>query len=323
MVGLGGLGVVTKMTLDILPTFAVQQEVYENLPLAQLEAHFEDIVSSAYSVSLFTDWRHGRVNQVWLKRRVADGAALAPAPTFFGATLAAQQRHPIDSLSGDPCTPQMGIPGPWNERLPHFRMDETPSSGEELQTEYFVPRQHAVAAMRAVTELHEQIAPLLMISEVRTDRRRHAVDEPVLPAGLRRHPLYLETELAGGPAAAPADRSAARAIQCPPALGQALYHTAGASAIALRQAARLSTAAALLRSTGQVPQRVPGYVHLLILGFARRRGLGRQSLPKIFLFLLVVAGFAGNHQQKYRVPGGLQALQTSLCENQTNLSIFL
>jgi xylitol oxidase len=168
VVGLGGLGIVTKMTLDILPTFAVQQEVYENLPVAQLDAHFEDIVSSAYSVSLFTDWGQGRVNQVWLKRHAADNAASALAPTFFEARLAAQQRHPIDSMSGDPCTPQMGVPGPWNERLPHFRIDETPSNGEELQTEYFVPRQHAVAAIRAVTELHEQIAPLLMISEIRT-----------------------------------------------------------------------------------------------------------------------------------------------------------
>jgi xylitol oxidase len=168
VVGLGGLGVITKMTLDIRPTFAVQQEVYENLPVAQLDEHFEDIVSSAYSVSLFTDWGKGRVNQVWLKRHVANNTALELAPTFFEATLAAKQRHPIDSLSGDPCTPQMGAPGPWHERLPHFRMDETPSNGEELQTEYFVPRQHAVAAFRAIAELHEQIAALLMISEVRT-----------------------------------------------------------------------------------------------------------------------------------------------------------
>jgi xylitol oxidase len=168
VVGLGGLGIVTKMTLDIMPTFAVQQEVYETLPLAQLDANFEDIMSNAYSVSLFTDWGQERVNQVWLKRRLEGNTALALAPTFFEATLAARQRHPIDSLPGDPCTPQMGDPGPWNERLPHFRIDQTPSSGEELQSEYFVPRQNAVAALRAITGLHTQIAPFLMISEVRT-----------------------------------------------------------------------------------------------------------------------------------------------------------
>jgi len=168
VVGLGGLGVVTKLTLGIVPTSAVQQEVYEDLPVAQLEDHFDDIVSSAYSVSLFTDWQNERVNQVWLKRHVADGAALAVAPLFFEAKLAPSDRHPIVSLSAEPCTAQMGIPGPWHERLPHFRIEETPSSGEELQTEYFVPRQHAVAALRAVTRLREHIAPLLMISEVRT-----------------------------------------------------------------------------------------------------------------------------------------------------------
>ena len=168
VVGLGGLGVVTKLTLDIVPTFAMQQEVYENLPLAQLEEHFDEIVSSAYSVSLFTDWQDDRVNQVWLKRRLRDETALAVAPKFFEATLAPSERHPIASLPAEPCTAQMGIPGAWYERLPHFRIDDMPSSGEELQSEYFVPRQHAVAALRAVDRLREQIAPLLQISEVRT-----------------------------------------------------------------------------------------------------------------------------------------------------------
>jgi xylitol oxidase len=168
VVGLGGLGVVTALTLDIVPTFAVQQEVYEKLPLAQLEDHFDDIVSSAYSVSLFTDWQADRVNQVWLKRRLTDEAALAVAPKFFEATLASSERHPIASLPAEPCTAQMGIPGAWHERLPHFRIDHMPSSGEELQAEYFVPRQHAVAAVRAVDRLRAQIAPLLQISEIRT-----------------------------------------------------------------------------------------------------------------------------------------------------------
>jgi alditol oxidase len=168
VVGLGGLGVVTKLTLDIVPTFAMQQEVYENLPLARLEEHFDTIMSSAYSVSLFTDWQDGRVNQVWLKLQLADGAAQAVGAGFYGATPAPADRHPIASLPAEPCTEQMGIRGPWHERLPHFRMDHTPSSGEELQTEYFVPRQHAVAALRAVDRLGGQVAPHLLISEVRT-----------------------------------------------------------------------------------------------------------------------------------------------------------
>lgn len=168
VVGLGALGVVTSMTLAIEPAYTVQQEVYVDLPVDQLEANFEAIESHAYSVSLFTSWQAGRVNEIWLKRRLPDGAALPMAPEFFGATLAANALHPIAALSAASCTIQEGIPGPWHERLPHFRMEFTPSNGDELQTEYFVPRQHALAAMRAIADMREQLAPVLMISEIRT-----------------------------------------------------------------------------------------------------------------------------------------------------------
>jgi alditol oxidase len=168
VVGLGGLGIVTKLTLDILPTFEVRQDVYENLPLAHIDNHFEEIVSSGYSVSLFTDWQSESFSQVWRKTHMTGDTVFAPEPTWFEATLATRPFHPIVSLSAENCTEQLGVCGPWHERLPHFRMDYTPSSGEELQSEYFVPRQHAVAALRAIYELRDQVAPLLQISEVRT-----------------------------------------------------------------------------------------------------------------------------------------------------------
>lgn len=167
VVGLGALGVVTKLTLDLVPAFVMRQDVYENLPLAQLEAHFDEIISRGYSVSLFTNWRDARINQIWVKRTVMDESSFAAEPELFGATLATGPRHPITGISAVNCTEQMGIPGPWYERLPHFRMDFTPSSGEELQTEYFVPRQHALAAFRAIDSIGDHVAPLLQISEVR------------------------------------------------------------------------------------------------------------------------------------------------------------
>ena len=167
-VGLGALGIVTKLTLDILPTFDMRQDLYQNLPLSQLENHFDELTSSAYSVSLFTDWRSASFNQVWMKRLVSKDDSFEPEPDLFGATLATRPLHPIEALSAENCTEQMGIRGPWHERLPHFRMDFTPSSGEELQSEYFIPRQHAFAAFRAVDQISELIAPLLQISEVRT-----------------------------------------------------------------------------------------------------------------------------------------------------------
>lgn len=168
IVGLGGLGVVTQLTLDLIPTFSMRQDVYENLPFSELEAHFDAIASHAYSVSLFTDWRGDRINQVWVKHRVSDDTTDEPERTFFGATPARTDLHPLPSLDAATCTPQMGVVGPWYERLPHFRMEFTPNIGEELQSEYFVPRSHAVAALRALNSIRPQIAPLLQMSEVRT-----------------------------------------------------------------------------------------------------------------------------------------------------------
>jgi xylitol oxidase len=133
-----------------------------------MEANFDAITASAYSVSFFTSWENQRVNQVWLKRRLPDHNALALEPAFFGAQLVPTQTHPVRALSADSCTEQMGTVGAWNDRLPHFRIDHTPASGDELQTEYFVARHHAIAAMRAITDLQPQMREFLWISEVRT-----------------------------------------------------------------------------------------------------------------------------------------------------------
>ena len=116
--------------------------------MAQVREHFEDIVSAGYSVSLFTDWQQGRINEVWVKRRVEKGATPTASQDFYGARPATANVHPIVELSAENCTEQMGVAGPWYERLPHFRMGFTPSSGKELQSEYFVPRRNAVEAIR-------------------------------------------------------------------------------------------------------------------------------------------------------------------------------
>ena len=167
VVGLGALGVITKITLDIQPTFQMQQYVYENLPLSELKNNFDAIESSAYSVSLFTDWQKQRINEVWLKCRTDQKPTFEALPEFFGAKKVTRNVHPIIELSAENCTEQMGVPGPWYERLPHFRMGFTPSAGKELQSEYFVPRHNAVEAISAVERLHEQISPHLLITEIR------------------------------------------------------------------------------------------------------------------------------------------------------------
>ncbi len=168
VVALGALGVVTRLTLDVVPAYQVRQYVYENLPGDALAEHFAEIVASAYSVSLFTDWCGPRINQVWLKRRVDERESEPPPRRWLGATLADGPRHPRAGLSAASCTEQMGVPGPWHERLPLSRFEFSPSRGAELQAEYLLPRRHAVAALAAVDRIRDRIAPVLQISEIRT-----------------------------------------------------------------------------------------------------------------------------------------------------------
>ena len=168
VVGLGALGVITQVTLDIQPSYRMRQYVYEDLPLSELKDHFDAIQSSGYSVSLFTDWQKQRFNELWIKSRLEPGQEFHATPEFFGARLANRNLHPIAALSAENCTEQMGVPGPWYERLPHFRMGFTPSAGKELQSEYFVPRQHAMEAILAIERLRDQVSPSLLISEIRT-----------------------------------------------------------------------------------------------------------------------------------------------------------
>lgn len=167
VVHLGALGVVTQVRLDVEPTFQVCQNVYENLPLEELEASFDRILEGGYSVSLFTNWQKKTFSEVWVKYRLTNNNR--PAPTeYFGAKAATRNLHPIVELSAENCTPQMGVPGPWFERLPHFKMGFTPSTGKELQSEYFVPYRQGMEALLAVERLRDRITPHLFISEIRT-----------------------------------------------------------------------------------------------------------------------------------------------------------
>ena len=169
VVGLGAIGAITRVTLDIEPAWSMRQYVYENLPLDQMASRFDKIQSAGYSVSLFTDWQSRSINELWIKTRSGDGRKPFPAPVeFFGAALATRKLHPIADCSAENCTEQMGVEGPWYDRLPHFRMGFTPSAGKELQTEYLVPRRNAVDAILAVERMRENIAPHLLITEIRT-----------------------------------------------------------------------------------------------------------------------------------------------------------
>jgi xylitol oxidase len=166
VVGLGAPGAVTRITLDVEPAYEVRQRVFEGLSWEALFEHFDEITSCGYSVSVFTRWAEA-IDQVWVKSRVTEEPEEVEGD-LFGAVAAAGDRHPIVGLDATPCTPQLGRPGLWSDRLPHFRMGYTPSSGEELQSEYVFPRRYAVEAIEAVGTLSERIRPILQVSEIRT-----------------------------------------------------------------------------------------------------------------------------------------------------------
>jgi xylitol oxidase len=187
VVGLGALGIVIRVTLDLLPTFQVAQTVYQNLSFSELEHNFDAIFGAGYSVSLFTDWQHHQATQVWIKRRLAPGENHNSSPDFYNAKRATENLHPITGHHAESCTEQMGVPGPWYERLPHFKMNFTPSSGRELQTEYFVPREHGYEAILAVEKLRDQITPHLFVTELRTI----AADDLWMSTAFRRDSLAI------------------------------------------------------------------------------------------------------------------------------------
>ncbi|MDH2426550.1 FAD-binding protein [Sphaerisporangium sp. TRM90804] len=169
VVGLGALGVVTALTLDLVPAFETRQRVYEGLPLEALDEHFAELTAAAYSVCLFTDWRAPRFTQVWINERTDEAETTVVKEPWFTAEPATVELHPVSGFSAASCTPQLGLPGRWFERLPHFRPDFEPSSaGDELHSEYMVPAGEAVNALRSLDRIRALIQPVLQICEVRT-----------------------------------------------------------------------------------------------------------------------------------------------------------
>ena len=164
VVSLGALGLVTRVSLDVVPAFVLRQYVFEQLPWSTVETDLDAILEGAYSVSLFTMWEEAAIGQVWVKT----AEQLSPGSSYFGAAPATQPRHPVLGGHWQNCTEQLGVPGPSGERLPHFRLGFTPSNGEELQSEYVVARRHGADAIRELRRLAGAVSPFLLTSEIRT-----------------------------------------------------------------------------------------------------------------------------------------------------------
>jgi xylitol oxidase len=168
-VSLGAVGAVTRLTLEVEPTYQVRQRVFEGLAWDALFEHFDEVTGAGYSVSVFTKW--GRTaDMVWVKSRAND-APEVERHELFGAVPATVERHPVLGLDPVNCTPQLGLAGPWFDRLPHFLMGFTPSTGAEIQSEYVVPRRHGIATIEALLALGGRMRPVLQTAEIRTIAR--------------------------------------------------------------------------------------------------------------------------------------------------------
>ena len=161
VVHLGALGVAVRLVLDLVPRYTVRQSVYDGLAWSDVLERLDEVTGAAYSVSLFTEWTGDTFGMAWLK------SVDEPPEELLGRRPLSED---IGLAGGSPSatTVQRGIPGPWFERLPHFRLDFTPSNGDELQSEYFVPRERGAEALEAVRSMAEDVSRVLLISEIRT-----------------------------------------------------------------------------------------------------------------------------------------------------------
>jgi xylitol oxidase len=222
-VGLGAFGVITRLVLDVQPTYLVRQDVYRDAPWDTVLEALDEVMASAYSVSLIGDLGSPRIRELWQKTRVEsveeDHDPPPPVPeSLHGGTWYDDAEEP----PGHSLNVRGGVPGPWSERLPHFRLDAPPSAGgDELQTEYFVDRRYAVDAIRILRSLGDRISPHLHAAELRT-AAADDLAQPRLRAELPVHRLHLAQASGRGHGPAGRHRGRARAVRAATPLGQAV-----------------------------------------------------------------------------------------------------
>ncbi len=167
VVSLGALGVFTKIKMRIIPSFSVKQFVYENIGIQVVAENFDTVFNSAYSVSYFSNWAKNSTGQIWMKF-LDDSSSDNLSDNWLGANQAKAKQHPVKINNPDPCTDQLGISGKWLYRLPHFKLDSSPASGDEVQTEYLVDRKYVNEYIQDLRAIGDEIAPRVYATEIRT-----------------------------------------------------------------------------------------------------------------------------------------------------------
>jgi xylitol oxidase len=166
VVSLGAVGIVTRLRLASVPDYQVRQDAFVGLSWDALAAHVDDVLASAYSVSVFGRWTGPGPDHVIVKSRLGDASG---RPSVSGAQWTQDTLHPLQAAgaTSEAVTVQGGAAGSWADRLPHFRLGFTPSAGAEIQSELFVAREDAARGIEALLAVGEAVAPHLLVSEIR------------------------------------------------------------------------------------------------------------------------------------------------------------
>jgi xylitol oxidase len=171
-VGLGAFGLVTSLTLAVEPRYEMAQTIDVDVPLGATIDRLDEVMASAYSVSLFTNWLGDSIHSLWRKYRLDELQAPRPEVLELGGTSATA---PLVDYH----TAAAMAPGPWYERLPHVRWDRPDAPRPQLQSEWFVARRHGPDALRAMVALGPRVAPA-MTGGVLAEIRSVAADDPWL-----------------------------------------------------------------------------------------------------------------------------------------------
>ena len=178
-VSFGLAGIIVEIELDIVPDYDIQQCIYENLPFNTIKkSDYKTAFSSAYSFSIFTQWKNRKFTSIWAKYRLRKGrngneeSIMIDCPDMNKIKPSSNKVHPLPG--GDTSFVSGGIGKNYKEPgyvgLPHFLMEGVPSQGEELQSEYFVSS-HMFDVVIEVLFHHFEENPklydLLYVSEMR------------------------------------------------------------------------------------------------------------------------------------------------------------
>lgn len=160
----GVLGIVTSMTMGLVPHFNVMKGIYNDLKWDVLfnKDTFNEVMRKQDFLSFFISWKERHMDSVWVGRKFLPNEPLPPfVETYYGAPhIKTEKQHPVRERDPDPCV--FPGPGPWTHKIIHFLPEKPPSSGgDEIQTEMFVPFEHFIEAVEALYAARDKFGHLV------------------------------------------------------------------------------------------------------------------------------------------------------------------